>query len=741
MRFSNILIVGILSIQSLFAADIKAQTLDSFRIGLQGENYTLADFIQEIETKTDFRFSYFENEIDLSTNILVATEEQDLRTLLEEVSRSAKIKFYRVNNMISISEIDIRIPTKVEVVEQISVSGIVTDGEGVPLPGTSVNIKGTSSGVTTDFDGRYSIDVDQGEVLQFSYLGFDTQEISVGDQTQIDVVMTYNTSELDAVVVVGYGSLDRKDVTGSVASINSEDIADRPITNVQQALKGQAAGVVVTQNTGSPSSGLTIRIRGNSSITAGNDPLYVIDGVPISGGGSGMANIPGGGNPMNSISPNDIESIDILKDASATAIYGSRGANGVVLITTKSGKKGESSLSLNTYTGFQQVAKKLKPLNPEEFAAYHIESRENGFLLSGGDPNTPNEDRGRFRVADIYFNPDQWQRTDWQDEIFRTGMVQNVNLNAAGGTEKTTYYVSGDYFKHEGIIMESQLERFSLRANVESEVNDWLKVGMRVTPSHTINNQQETEGHFRGALVGMALRQTPVIGPYNEDGSYTNPLSLRNNTTGIGTLGAVDNPVTMAKENEFELIQNRVVANTYLDFDLAKGLKFRTSLGIDFIQNTSRSFYSSLTGRRGSTPPSVPSGTAIQSTKLNWLNENLLTYDARFGQHKINAIAGYSAQKDDYRAVRLDGDQFPNDNVPYGSAAGVIVGGNERRNQWALISYFGRVNYSFDDKYLLTGTIRRDGSSRFGQNNRYGTFPSGSFAWRASNEEFLRDSR
>lgn len=692
---------------------------------------TLQRVISSIESQTDLKFAYG-NEIDLQTIISGTYNYNDVNItpVLREFSERSRFNFNLVGNNITIT-------TDGPVQEPVTVTGRVVDEEGSPLPGATVVEEGTNNGVVTDYDGNFTIITDSNSELVVNFIGYSQKSFSATTE-EITIRLLADSDVLEEVVVVGYGTQKREDVTGSVSSISADRISDLPVPNFEQALKGQAAGVQVVQNTGSPSSGNRIRVRGSGSITAGNDPLYVVDGFPISGGSGGQGGIPGGGNPLNTINPNDIESIDILKDASATAIYGSRGANGVIMITTKSGKLGKGTLSFDAYTSWQSATKKLDVLSAEEFAEYHIESRENGWLRKGGDPNTPNENRGRFRVPERYFDPSQWEVTDWQDEVLRTGMIRNYNLSANGGTETMKYNISGGYLKNEGIIIGSSMERFSFRTNIDGEINDRLRTGLRFNTSYVINDQVPTEGHFRRAIVGMALRLAPIIGPYQADGSYTNPLAMRNNTTGIGTLGAVDNPVAVALEDQYDLDQGRVLGNSFLEYDILKNLTFRTSLGVDFKLNRVHVFKSSLTGRRGTPPPNPQVGHATSSQGINWLSENVLSYRTTIeDDHRIEAIAGYSAQKNEYRVIRVDGREYPSDKVPYIAAAGIVESGTENRNQWALISYYSRVNYSFKKKYLLTATIRQDGSSRFGAKKKYGTFPSAALGWRMSEESFM----
>ncbi|RZM11187.1 MAG: SusC/RagA family TonB-linked outer membrane protein, partial [Pedobacter sp.] len=390
----------------------------------------------------------------------------------------------------------------------ITINGTVLDDLGQPLPGVGVNLKGTTVGVSTNLNGEFSIELSSNDaILTFSFVGFNTQEISVKGRTNIKVILTPSTSALNEVVVVGYGTQRKKDITGSVASVSNNQIKDIPVSSVDQALKGQVAGVQITQNTGSPGSGASVRIRGNTSVSAGNSPLYVIDGFPVSENGRGQAGFPVGSNPLNTINPSDIESIDILKDASATAIYGSRGAKGVIIITTKSGKSGKGKISFESFGGIQDIAHKVDVLSAQEFADLHIESRNNGWLRSGGNPATPVNARANFSVTPIYFNPEAWRPTDWQDAVTHTGAIQNYNLSVSGGSDAAPYAISAGYFQNNGIVIETNLKRYSFRANIDTKINDKLTAGIKFTPSYSIVNGANTDNGFNaGSIMGLALR-------------------------------------------------------------------------------------------------------------------------------------------------------------------------------------------------------------------------------------------
>ncbi len=707
------------------------------RITMSQENVTLEKLFQEIRKQTGYNI-LCDTEIIQTKVSKIQFKNAPLTTVLDECLEGQSLTY-------SITKKTIVVTRRLNITEnskniQSKITGKVTDDQNLPLPGVSVNLRGTSISTITNAEGIYAINVSQETgTLVFSYIGFTTQAIQINRRTAINVKLTDEQRALSEVAVIGYGTQKKTDITGSVSSVSQDKIKDLPVSSVDQALKGQISGLRVTQNTGSPGTTATVRIRGTNSITAGNDPLYVIDGFPVTGGSRGLDGVTGTGNPLNTINPSDIESIDILKDASATAIYGSRGANGVIIITTKSGKSGKGKLTFDTYVSMQNASKTVDVLNAEEFAELHIESRNNGWIRNGGDPNAPNSSRGRFAITPIYFDPSIWRATDWQNEVLRTGVIQNYNLGATGGNENIRYALSASYFQNEGIILQSDLNRYAFRANIDAKINEKLNIGLRLTPSYTINGGVRSDGHFSsGGVLGMALRMPPLISPYLPDGNYENPLALRTATT-LGSIGAIDNPVAKIIEDKYDVDQGRVLSNLFLEYQILDNLKFRSSIGVDANFNRMHTFLSSKTGRAGSPPPSIPSGSASSSQELEWLNENLLAYETAINEkNRITAIAGFSLQKNDYRFIQINGTNFPNDNVQYISGAGTVESGTELRNQSSLLSYYGRINYAFDNRYLITATLRRDGSSRFGEKNKYGTFPSAAFAWRMSEEAFMK---
>lgn len=733
----SILIMKISVILLLLALHVSAKNYGQQTINMSEKNITIEEVLKRIERQSDYRFFYSNDILSKRNLISINVANAPIQRVMLELFEGTNLVWKLLKNKnIVIAEVE-KTNTEPQALQKV-ISGVVTDENGEAIEGATIQVKGTNTGTVTGRNGHFTINANTGDVLVISSVGYSAQEIIVSAEENLQIILRHSASDLSEVVVIGYGSQKKSDLTGSVASISQRNMKDLPVTGFDQALKGQAAGVQVTQNTGSPSSGLTIRIRGNSSISAGNDPLYVIDGFPVSGGNRGTEGVPSGGNPLNNINPADIESIDILKDASATSIYGSRGANGVIIVTTKSGKAGKGTLTFNSYVGLQKITKMLQVLNASQFADYFIEARNNGFIQSGGDPSTPNASRGAYTIPAIYLDSTKWNETNWQDEIYRTGFVQNYNLLAIGGNNNVKYSVSGGYLQNEAIIIETALKRYSFRANLDANLSKKLKVGVRFSPSYTINNEVNSDGFFNAAIVNMAMRLPPLIGPFQPDGTYTNILAMRN-VNQLGSIGVVDNPIAKAREDQYDLTQGRVLGNGFLEYKITNNLTFHTSIGVDANFNTIHRFLSSKTGRASVAPPNIPSGNAQSSQEIEWLNENLLTYDKVFNKmHHLNAIAGFSAQKDDYRVISVAGINYPNDNVQYVSAAGTISSGSENRNQFSLVSYFTRWNYSFKEKYLITATVRTDGSSRFGEDKKYGFFPSGALAWRMSEEKFMK---
>lgn len=649
--------------------------------------------------------------------------------------------------------------------QQLTITGNVQDANGQPLPGASIVEKGTTNGATTDFDGNYSITLGGDDAtLIFSYLGFTTKEVIVNTQTLIDVQLSPDSAKLDEVVIIGYGSANKRNLTGAIGSLKAQELEDQPVTSFDQGLAGRLPGVDISQTGGAPGGGVSVNIRGVSSISGGTSPLYVIDGVPLSSStGStfaqgqsteGSFDTTYSLNPLSTINPSDIESVQVLKDAAAAAIYGSRGSNGVVLITTKQGRQGEKpTVSFNTYAGFQRVDNKIDIMNAQEHAEYTKLARDNSWIAK--DPiNNLASDPQNIRSAQDRYAPyllpyldggdtSSLTDTDWQDQIFRNALIQNYELSVRGGTTKTNYFVSGSYFDQEGVVINSGLKRYSARLNLNTEISDKVRFGINLNPSYTDHNIANTERNWwKEGLIITALNYHPNLEPRNPDGSFRLGEMIQTNNAGESVVAVIENPLALAELIDNTLTHTRILGNTFAELDLHKNLTFKTSLGVD-ISFFDRAYYRpKVLNWRSETAPTSNFNYAWtnNSSSFNWLVENTITYDKTINEnHNLNVLLGQSAQKERNRRQYTDGRNFPNDNVRTLNGAQTTSGFTEEI-QSSLLSYFGRASYNYKDKYLLSASIRHDGSSRFGANTKWGTFPSVSGGWRISDEEFWSDN-
>ncbi|MFT4031934.1 MAG: TonB-dependent receptor [Siphonobacter sp.] len=588
--------------------------------------------------------------------------------------------------------------------------------ESAPVPGISVRVKDTNRGTISSAQGTYEIQANAQAILIFSGVGYETQEIAVSGRTTIDVQLKASSNSLNEVVVIGYGTQKKSDLTGSISSISEAQFKKVPVASLDNGLRGRAAGVQVTTGSNQPGGATSVRIRGSNSVNTGSEPLYVIDGFPVyndNSTASAGATVGPKLNALSLINPNDIVSIEVLKDASAAAIYGARGANGVVLITTKKGKEGPTKFDVNAYYGTQQVTKKIPLLNATEYAQ----------LVNDANATT-------------VYTPEQISSfgtgTDWQDLIFRKAPVANYQLSASGGDVKTKYALSLNFFDQKGVIINSDFKRYSARFNFDKQATSKLSFGANLTVANTNANQALTNtggGEGTQGVVVSALDFSPILSVRNASGAYT-----LESDRGI----PIGNPVATALELTNKSVSNRVLGTLYANYSILKSLVFRTSVGIDIL-NTQEKYYAPRTILAGYSLLGL--GRVSSSNSASWLNENTLTYTQNFGKHAITALAGFTAQQYQRNLVTSSASGFVNDllkadNLGSGS---VINSPVTNKLDWSLISYIGRINYSFNNRYLFTLTGRADGSSKFGDNNKYGFFPSGSAAWKLSEEDFIKN--
>lgn len=634
------------------------------------------------------------------------------------------------------------------------ITGVVTTADkNEPLPGVNVVQKGSSIGAVTDAKGAYSVKLTgTGAItLTFSFIGYVTQEVPVNNQSVISVKLEPDTRSLNEVVVIGYGTAKKADVTGAVASFNAKNIEQRPLVRVDQALVGQMAGVQVKQTSGALGKGFSIQVRGTGSITAGNEPLYVVDGFPLATAAPNGAGNFSSGNPLDNMNPNDIESIQVLKDAAAAAIYGSRAANGVVLINTKRGQSGRPKVTLNTYTGYMERTRKLDMLSAEEWVDRATEMINAQWVASGANrtASQTNEQRRVIlglpvgQVNTSYMTDDRWTQPghpglnyiDWQDQAFRKGLTQNHQLSASGANEFVRYYVSGNYTRQQGMVINTDYTAYSARANVEVNASKKMKIGVNIAPTFSINNDPGVEGkdNILHQMVSFTPVQEDTMGVYPNVG---NNGQYRWSVSPNSPIGKLQN--TIGETKRF-----RTLSSAYAEYQIIPGLSFKTTVNLDNVDNTSKSYTPySISGSyttRLAQLTTLTSGSYNGYRKRTFVNENTLSYAKTFlGKHDLSLLAGLSYNSDKFENFALSSNGgFSSNAITTLNAANAITG-NTTENRNVLISYFGRAQYNYAGKYLLSASIRQDGSSRFGANTRWGMFPSASVGWRVSEENFMK---
>ncbi|MDN5217411.1 TonB-dependent receptor [Fulvivirgaceae bacterium BMA12] len=697
-----------LSLSTLLANAGMAQikSLEEIPISISLNNITVRKALNAIEQKTGFIFTYSKEKLNERKKINANVENGTLEALLLSIASQADLKFYRVNNTISVTQTakkNAKDNLLVEVLEK-TISGKVTDEYNEPLPGVNIVVKGTGLGTISDSNGDYTLNVaDDATTIIFSFVGYLSEEVEINGRSVIDVSLLPDISTLSEVVVIGYGSVQKKDLTGSVSSIDAEDVNNLPASRIDQIIQGRAPGVLVTANNGAPGARSSIRIRGGNSINADNEPLYVIDGFIV-----------GTGFNLNNINVNDIESLEILKDATAISIYGTRGANGVILVTTKSGTKvptGKPEISLNAYTGVQELARKIDYLDGPARAAYGSELA----AFSG--------------EADPFTDPSEIGNVDWQDQITETGTINNVDLSFAGRTEKLNYYVSANVFDQRGVIRESGIRRYNLRTNMDLNISEKLRFGLRLNTSFTKTD------HSLVTLWGMreVLTAFPI---YNEDGTF----NALNPVTG----GVLRNPEADLQLKTNFTNQTNILSTAYFEFEPIEGLVIKSSIG-PRLNWSKRNIFDS-----GNLPTRAAAQQGGRARITNGyfydiLQENTVSYSTEFSEnHKIDAVAGFTWQleRNETFAAETDGltlDALGFDAIGLGDPLTFdIESGFSGATQ--IVSWLGRANYTFKDKYLFTVAARVDGASVYaGSNNAYSFFPSAAFAWRLIDEPFIKD--
>ena len=578
--------------------------------------------------------------------------------------------------------------------KELSITGRVVDDLNEPLPGVSIVIKGTSKGTVTDIDGVYTLHASSTDILVYSQVGMSSKEVLVKDQTTINVILKEQITNLDEIVVIGYGTAKRKDVTTSISTVSTKDLDQRPITSAGQAIQGKVAGVSVIQPNGAPGGELSIRVRGTTSFNGSNDPLYVVDGVPV--------------DKIDFLAPNDITSMQIMKDASAAAIYGSRAANGVVLITTKAGQKGEPKITFNTQYGINKVISNVKVLNTEQYVELQ---NELGNTLPSG-------------LTD---------QTDWFDEAYRTGTTQSYQVSVSDGTERLKYFISAGYLDEKGTLQAAFNKRYNFRANVENDVRKWLKITANASYSDRNKNDLITgQGSNRGGVV-LSVINTPTYAPIWD---AENPNQYYSNFNGANITHPLEN---MERSKNDKQREDRLILSGSALITFMPELNFKTTLSFDRRNGLNTSFLDPISTGWGRQHFGIGKDERNRNTIITF--DNIATYSKHFQKHGVEAMLGMSHTDSKFMNSWINGSHYRSADIQTLNAANKIAWDNTGTagSEWGMMSYFGRVAYNYDSKYLVTVNMRRDGSSRLHPDSRWGTFPSASAAWRISSEDFMKD--
>ena len=722
-RRKVIMSINITSLLLFFGCmQLSARSL-SQTVDFKGDAKSLTEVFAAIEEQTGYLVIYNSKIIKTATPITIKAKDMPLNEFLNRILKPQALKYTINEKTILVTRIwDSHLPASTQqiAIQQREITGSVTNTSGEPLGGVTVSLKGSNLATQTNDDGGYRLELPLGYEgsLIFTIVGYETLERSIGNASQLNVSLTQAISDLDEVVVVGYGTQRRQDLTGAVASVGSEEIGELSTTRIDQALLGRVAGVQVKPVSGEPGAAQKIMIRGIGSISAGGDPLYVVDGFPTDN--------------IQAINPNDVESMDILKDASATAIYGSRGANGVVIINTKRGTAGQSRFGVDLSYGIQEVAKIPEFKNALEQAEWAYHAVRNRNLDLGNDISGP-EENWDFpvpkTVLDVLAGTNSTDVNAIQ-ELLQVAPMRQVRLNASGGTDNVRYALSGEYLNQDGVLINTGFERYSVRANIDAKLSEKLTVKMNLNPTYTNQWGHDPSGTGYGTSI---LGNAASINPYN-------PLLDADNNyfifRGLPEVGDFPNPLALANEIVSRRRGPRFMGNINAEYSILDELKLNVLLGANTYSTKSMEFVPHLPSLLNSSA----SGTDDVLSTFNWITEYTLNYNKDFGLHHLEGLAGFTAQQERGESNFLESNRYPNNLIPTLSAVGGLLNdGSSDIYEWSLVSYLGRLNYNYNSKYYVTASFRTDGSSRFGSERKYGIFPSFSLAWRLSDEAFMEN--
>lgn len=706
-----------------YAVDSYAQNTN---LTLKENEVELENLLKKIEENSEFYFFYSNDLIDKSMKVSIDVQNKTIFEILDAIFNNTKLS-YEVNNKAIILSYREAINSIKQ--EKIQINGRVISEQGDPIIGANIIEKGTINGTVTDIDGNFSIDVESNAILQISYIGFLAQEINIIGRKSFVITLVEDLQTLDEFIVVGYGTIQKRHLTGAVGSIKmDENIGFLANSEFGQAMYGKVPGVQILNTSGRPGVSSTVQIRGINSISANATPLIVIDGIII---------------PefdLNSINASDIESIDILKDAASSSIYGSRGANGVILVTTRSGKTGKPRLTVNHSSSIQKVVRRIDVMNSAEYAAATIDAAQNGWVDKGGDPNAPNtiEARGEYKYTwpEPMNNPSELFDTNWHDVVFRIAPIHKTDVNLSGGDNSTTYYFSGGVLLQDGILINTDYQKYSLSFKVDSNISKWLKIGGGVS---TNIDKENRGGNTTVHTLTSASQYPPVYPIYGSDGYLGGPQNTPGFENHVNVLFRVHHghPYHRGGGRElYDVNRKNYLGNVYGEVLINKDLKFKSSFNA-FIRDSHTKHYINADTGQGPTVLRQASTTVTQNEIFSYTSSNQLNYNRNINNHQLDAIVGYEFTKREFYELSASRRDYDNDLVPYLRAGKTVYGASDQAYESALISAFGRVNYNYLGKYMASISMRGDGSSRFGPQHKWGYFPSISLGWRLSEEKFF----
>ncbi|HEX8024085.1 SusC/RagA family TonB-linked outer membrane protein, partial [Mucilaginibacter sp.] len=709
----------------------------SQNISLSQKQVSLESVFKNIEKQTSYNFFYKLELLSTLNKVSIDVKNAPLTEVLDQVLKNQPVTYKIVDNIIVINRKD---ADSNQILKLTTVTGTVKDSKGAVLPGVTITVKDGKSTAVTDGNGAFKIIADERAILQITSVGYKRQEIALNGRTTLTIVLDEDVSELNQVVVIGYGKQSREKITDAITTVKGTELNRYSGASFAQQLAGKAAGVVINDASAQPGTDPQVVIRGIGTLTAGRAPLIVIDGFPLSEGSS-----------FNSINPQDIETLDILKDPASAAIYGSRAANGVVLISIKKGSGDKVKVALDVYAGFQERHDNLKYVDAYQAATYFTESRDWGYVSKDPNHRSITDDRAtrvskgaslrelRLNYLQPYLDGTPGlTNTNWLDEVFRKAPMSSYNLSVSGSSGKTNYYISSNYFKQDGIVINNGLERYSGTVKVESKISKAFTYGVSVNPSFNKEKYFNNNANNSNDVVSDVTISYPFFPAYNADGSVAISQQIKGNTPEDGALG--ESPIALATKIKNNLNDTRLFGNTYLVFEPLTGLKFKAVLGADIRSNFYDYYRPSDVGGYRAAAPQPASAIETNGHIYNYITENTVDYTKSIGMHDFDILAGYTFQSENGANTVVTGSGIPDDKITnIGGASAYSV--TSARYQWTQISYLARLQYAYADKYLLSATIRRDGSSRFGDNNKWGNFPSVTGGYILSKESFFPENK